>query len=190
MSRTRRVLAMLALSLGLVTATSAAIAAPTSSAVEDQNDRLLRSIQAQVGRTEAEIQRAQAMARTFQAQVGRTEAEIQRAQAMARTFQAAAPVEDQNDRLLRNLQATQTERTQAAVQLARAMERNLAPAPPVGGIAAQPAPRSDPVVPGHDVAVLTTLLVGLIGGLIGGAAAMAGWTAASRRRLHRAASAT
>jgi hypothetical protein len=109
------------------------------------------------------------------------------------TVAAATPppaTEDQHDRLLRNLQATQAEQSEAAVQLARAMERNLAPAPPVGAIAAQPAPRSDPTVPGRDVAVLTTLLAGLIGGLVGGAAAIAGWAAASRRRLHRAASAT
>jgi hypothetical protein len=108
----------------------------------------------------------------------------------AATPPPATATEDQHDRLLRNLQATQAEQSEAAVQLARAMERNLAPAPPVGAIAAQPAPRSDPTVPGRDVAVLTTLLVGLIGGLVGGAAAIAGWAAASRRRLHRAASAT
>jgi hypothetical protein len=104
--------------------------------------------------------------------------------------QSTSGVEDQNDRLLRNLEASQAERTQAAVQLHRAMERNLAPAPPVADIAAQPARRTYPAVPGRDVAVVPTLLVGLIGGLVGGAAAMASWTAASRRRLHRVASAT
>jgi ABC-type transporter MlaC component len=46
------------------------------------------------------------------------------------TVAAAAPsptagIEDQNDRLLRNLQAAQAERTGAAVVLARSMERNL-----------------------------------------------------------------
>ena len=69
------------------------------------------------------------------------------------------------------------------------LERTLArhrPHGTVGGIAVQPAPRTDPAVPSRDVAVVTTLLVGLIGG----GAAMAGWTAASRWRLHRAASAT
>jgi hypothetical protein len=101
-----------------------------------------------------------------------------------------ARVEDQHDRLLRNLQATQAERTQATVQLARAMERNLAPAPPVNGIAVQPTPPSGPAVPGGEVAVLATLLVGLIGGLVGGAAVIAGWAAAGRRRPHRAASTT
>ena len=45
------------------------------------------------------------------------------------TAAAAAPrTEDQNDRLLRSLQAQQTDRTQAAVALARSMERNFGPA--------------------------------------------------------------
>jgi hypothetical protein len=48
-------------------------------------------------------------------------------------------VEDQNDRLLRNIEAAQAERTQAAVEQARAVERNLGPAPVVT-IAAQPVP--------------------------------------------------
>ena len=69
------------------------------------------------------------------------------------------------------------------------MERNLTPVAAVGGIAAQPAARTDTAVPGRDVDVLATLLLGLIGGLVGGAA-LAGWTAVTRRRLHRAAPAT
>jgi hypothetical protein len=36
--------------------------------------------------------------------------------------------------------------------------------------------------------VFATLLVGLVGGLVGGAAAMAGWTATTRRRVRRVAS--
>ena len=39
-------------------------------------------------------------------------------------------------------------------------------------------------MPGRGRDVLATLLVGLIGGLVGGGAAMAGWTAATRRRTH------
>jgi len=70
------------------------------------------------------------------------------------------------------------------------MERNLTPVAAVGGIAAQPAARTDTAVPGRDVDVLATLLLGLIGGLVGGGAALAGWTAVTRRRLHRAAPAT
>jgi hypothetical protein len=61
--------------------------------------------------------------------------------------------------------------TQAAAEQARATERNLAPA----------------AVPGQDMDVLATLLLGLVGGLVGGAAAMAGWTTATRRRAQRAA---
>jgi hypothetical protein len=45
-------------------------------------------------------------------------------------------------------------------------------------VAAEPVPAAD----GRDLDPLAILLLGLIGGLIGGAAAMAGWTAANRRR--------
>jgi hypothetical protein len=94
---------------------------------------------------------------------------------------AATPptgIEDQHDRLLRNLNAAQAERTQAAVEQARSMERNLKVTP-----AESPAPS-----PGVDV--VATLLVGLIGGLVGGAAAMLGWTATTHRRRPRAAAST
>jgi ABC-type transporter MlaC component len=178
MRRTHRALVLLALSLSLVaaTATVAAAAPPPATGIEDQHDRLLRSLQAtQAERTEAAVQLHRSLERDLNRTAG---------------VPLPAPIEDQHDRWLRNLEATRAEWTQAAVQLARAMERNLAPVPAVDRIAAQPAPRTLPAVPGRDVAVLTTLLVGLIGGLVGGAAAMAGWTAASRRRLHRAASAT
>ena len=108
------------------------------------------------------------------------------------TVAAAAPLPttgtgDQNDRLLRNIEAAPAERTQAAVQLARSMERNLTPVPAASVIAAQPAARSAPAAPGASVDVLATLLLGLVGGLVGGGVAMAGWIAATRRRLHRAA---
>jgi hypothetical protein len=74
---------------------------------------------------------------------------------------AAQPaIEDQNDRLLRNLQATRAERAQAAVQQVRAGERNLTPVP---AVTVAPAPTA-PVVPTPDVDVLATLLFGLIGG--------------------------
>jgi hypothetical protein len=56
-------------------------------------------------------------------------------------------------------------------------------APPA--LAAQPAARTDPAAPSPGVDVLATLLVGLVGGLLGGAAVMVGWTATTRRRLHR-----
>ena len=110
------------------------------------------------------------------------------------TVAAAAPsptigIEDQNDRLLRNLQAARSEHTQAAVEHARSMERNLSPVPAVGVAAAQPAVRPDAAAPGAGVDVLGTLLLGLVGGLVGGGAAIGGWIAATRRRMHRAAAA-
>jgi hypothetical protein len=101
---------------------------------------------------------------------------------------AAPPVEDQNDRLLRNLEAAQPARTQAAVTLARSMERDLAPVPAVDVVPTQPGGRVAPV-PGPSVDVLAALLLGLVGGLLGGGAAIAGWIVATRRRVHRAAAA-
>jgi hypothetical protein len=89
----------------------------------------------------------------------------------------AAPAEDQNDRLLRGIEAAQAERTQAAVEQVRAGERNLGPVPVVT-VAPQPVPA------GRDVDLVAIALLALVGGLIGGAVATAGWTAASRRR-HR-----
>jgi hypothetical protein len=97
-------------------------------------------------------------------------------------------IEDHNDRLLRHLRADQATREQAAVQLARSMERNFAPAPIASVPAAQPAAPTGITVSRPGVGVFATLLVGLVGGLVGGAAAMAGWTATTRRRLRRAAS--
>jgi hypothetical protein len=98
-------------------------------------------------------------------------------------------IEDQNDRLLRHLEAEQATGQQAAVELARSMERNDAPvsiASSAGG--AQPeAPNAKAVLPGR-IDVVATLVLGLVGGLVGGAVAMAGWTATTRRRLRRAAS--
>ena len=87
--------------------------------------------------------------------------------------------EDQNDRLLRNIETAQAARTQAAVEQTRAGERNLGPAPVVT-IAPQPVPAA-----GNDVDPLVVLLLGLVGGLIGGAAIAAG-TAANRRHGQRA----
>jgi hypothetical protein len=98
-------------------------------------------------------------------------------------------IEDQNDRLLRHLRAEQAAREQAAVELARSMERRFVPASTTDRpAAAQPDAAAGTATPSHGVDVVATLLVGLVGGLVGGAAAMAGWMAASRRRLRRAAS--
>jgi hypothetical protein len=131
MSRTHRALAMLALSLAVATATTAVAAAAPS---------------------------------------------------------PATAVEDQNDRLLRNLEAAQAERTQAAVTLARSMERNAGATAASAPI--RPAAPTVPDAPGPGVDVLATLLLGLVGGLVGGGAAIGGWLVTSRRRVHRAAAAT
>jgi hypothetical protein len=76
--------------------------------------------------------------------------------------------------------------TKAAAAQARTTERNLTPVP-AARAAAPPAARTNQAVPGQDMDVLATLLLGLVGGLVGGGAAMAGWTTATRRRTHRAA---
>jgi hypothetical protein len=105
-------------------------------------------------------------------------------------------VEDQHDRRLRNLRAEQAERTQAALELFRAGERNFVPNPDIiGDVAAAPSARPvpdlpAPAVPRPGIGVVASLLLGLVGGLIGGCAALAGWTAATRRRLRQPASAT
>jgi hypothetical protein len=174
MNRIRRALAMLALSLSLVaaTATLAAAASLPTTRIEDQNDRLLHHLQAaQAQRTQAAVQLARSM---------------ERDSTPTADLSSSAPAEDQNDRLLRNLEAAQAERTRAAVQLARSMERNLTPVPAAGAAVAQPLVRPLPAAPGEPVNVIGVVLLGLFGGLLGGTGAIAGWTAASRRRTHRA----
>lgn len=104
-------------------------------------------------------------------------------------------VEDQHDRRLRNLQAEQAERTQAVLELFRAGERNFVPDPDlISDVAtpppASPAPVPAPAVPRPGVDVVASLLLGLVGGVVGGCAALAGWAAATRRRLRQPASAT
>jgi hypothetical protein len=83
-----------------------------------------------------------------------------------------------------------------AVQLFRSGERNFVPDPdiigaPVNPPQARPAPAGPvPVVPRPGVTVVTSLLLGLVGGVVGGCAALAGWIAVTRRRVRRPASAT
>jgi hypothetical protein len=60
----------------------------------------------------------------------------------------------------------------------------------LGALATQPAATTRSAAPGPGVAVLATLLVGLVGGLLGGAAVMVGWTATTRRRRPRPAAST
>jgi hypothetical protein len=163
MSRTYRALTTLALGLALV-ATTAAVAL----AAEDHS-----SAREALYQSELEQNLAGQAARS---QAARTEAAVERARALER--QAAAPAaEDQNDRLLRGIEAAQAERTQGAVEQARAGERNLVPVVTIA------APQPIPAASGRDVDVVAIALLSLIGGLIGGAAVVAG-TAANRRR-HR-----
>jgi hypothetical protein len=162
MSRTHRALTVLALGLALAAGTTAAVAAPpTPSAVEDQNDRLLRHLQAgDRARTQAAIEQARAIERN--------------------AGPAAVGAEDQNDRLLRGLEARAAAGTQAAVEQARAIERNLGPVPVV-----TVAPQPVPAAAGRNLDPLAVVLLGLVGGLIGGAAIAAG-VAANRRHGQRA----
>jgi hypothetical protein len=106
--------------------------------------------------------------------------------------QLAPPtVEDQHDRRLRNLRAEQAERIRTAVELFRSGERSFVPDPDIiGDVAAPPPARPVPALPRPGVGVVASLLLGLVGGVVGGCAAMAGWTAAVRRRLRQPASAT
>jgi hypothetical protein len=167
MSRTYRALTTLALSLALV-ATTAAVAG----AAEDHS-----SAREALYQSELEQNLTGQAARS---QAARTEAAVERARALERqagTVAAQPVAEDQNDRLLRGIEAAQAERTQAAVEQARAGERNLVPVVTIA------APQPVPAAPGRDVAVVAIALLGLVGGLIGGAAVVAG--AAASRRRHR-----
>jgi hypothetical protein len=105
-------------------------------------------------------------------------------------------IEDQHDRRLRQLEAEQAARTRAAVELFRSGERNFVPDPDIiGDVAtppqARPVPeRPVPALPRPGVGVVASLLLSLVGGVVGGCAALAGWTASTRRRLRQPASAT
>ena len=172
MSRTYRALTTLALSVALAaTAATAALAAPPTGSAEDVNaqrkalyqSELAHNLKTRTAAGTQAVEQARAGEREFAATIA----------------QAATPVEDQNDRLLRGIEAAQAARNQAAIEQVRAGERNLGPAPVVTF-----APQPVPAAPGRDVGLVAIALLALVGGLIGGAAATAGWTAASRRR-HR-----
>jgi hypothetical protein len=70
------------------------------------------------------------------------------------------------------------------------LDRNLATTPAADHAAIRPSAQTNPAAPSPAVDVLTTLLVGLIGGLVGGAAATVGWTATTHRRHPPAAAGT
>ena len=162
MNRIYKGFTTLALGLALV-ATSAAVA----SAAEDVNGSRKALYESE-------------LAQNLAGQAARTEAAVERARALDRQAGAVAaqPVaEDQNDRLLRGIEAAQAERTQAAVEQARAGERTLVPVVTIA------APQPVPAAPGRDVDLVAIALLGLVGGLIGGATVVAG-TAVNRRR-HR-----
>ena len=84
----------------------------------------------------------------------------------------------------RGLAAQRKALYQSELEATRARHRAL------GAIADQPAAKTDPAAPSPGVDVPATLLIGLVGGLVGGAAAMLGWTAATRRRRPRAVAGT
>jgi hypothetical protein len=162
MNRIYKGFTTLALGLALV-ATTAAVA----SAAEDVSDSRKALYESE-------------LAQNLAGQAARTEAAVERARALERQAGAVAaqPVaEDQNDRLLRGIEAAQAERTQTAVEQARAGERTLVPVVTIA------APQPVPAAPGRDVDLVPIALLGLVGGLIGGATVVAG-TAVNRRR-HR-----
>jgi hypothetical protein len=104
----------------------------------------------------------------------------------------------QDDRRALNPLAQEARRSRAAVELFRSGERNFVPDPDiVGDVVAPPQTRPAPVpvrpvpaAPRPGVGVIASLLLGLVGGVVGGCAALAGWTAATRRRPRQPASAT
>jgi hypothetical protein len=121
--------------------------------------------------------------------------------ASATTVAAAAQptpptIKDQNDRRTTNPLIAEAWRSREAVELFRSGERNVVPDPDIiGHVAAPPQARPvparpAPAVPRPDIGVVANLLLGLVGGVVGGVAALAGWTATTRRRLRRPASAT
>ena len=108
---------------------------------------------------------------------------------------AAQPTPPTTNDQPRNPLVEEAQRSREAVELFRSSERNFVPDPDiVGDVVApppvSPAPVPAPVVPRPDVGVAASLLLGLVGGVVGGIAALAGWTAAARRRLRQPASAT
>jgi hypothetical protein len=114
--------------------------------------------------------------------------------------QAAARKALYHSELDRNLQLRTQADTEAATAhgLAAArkalyqseLDRNLATTPAADHAAIRPSAQTNPAAPSPAVDVLTTLLVGLIGGLVGGAAATVGWTATTHRRHPPAAAGT
>ena len=105
-------------------------------------------------------------------------------------------IKDQNDPGTVNPLVEEAWRSREAVELFRTGERNFVPDPDlisdvVAPPPARPAPeRPVPVVLRPGIGVVASLLLGLVGGVVGGVATLAGWTAATRRRLRQPASIT
>jgi hypothetical protein len=104
-------------------------------------------------------------------------------------------IEDQSDRGTVSPLIQEAWRSREAVELFRSGERNFTPDPDlIGNVAAQPparpVPSPAPIVPRPGVGVVASLVLGVVGGVVGGCAALAGWTAATRRRPRQPASVT
>jgi hypothetical protein len=102
-------------------------------------------------------------------------------------------IEGHNAPLLRIQRAEEARRTQSDPTLTEAEQRRTAhvrepyvPAP----VPAAPAAKADPPPAATNLDLLAALLLGLAGGVAGGIAALAGWTAATRRRPRQPASAS
>ena len=102
-------------------------------------------------------------------------------------------IEDHHDWSLRIQKAEEARRAQSETTLTEAEQRRIArvPEPYVPApVSAAPAAKVAPAPAATDMDVLASLLLGLVGGVVGGVAALAGWTAATRRRRRQPASAT
>jgi hypothetical protein len=103
---------------------------------------------------------------------------------------------DQSDRRTPNRLVEEAWRSRPVVELFRSGERNFVLDPDsLGKVVippqARPArPSPVPAVPRPGTGVVASLLLGLVGGVVGGCAALAGWTATTRRRPRQPASAT
>lgn len=109
---------------------------------------------------------------------------------------AAQPTPPTTNDQHRNSLVEEAQRSREAVELFRSSERNFVPDPdlvgnPINPPQDRPVPvRPAPAIPRPGVGVVASLLLGLVGGMVGGIAALAGWTATTRRRPRQPASAT
>ncbi|HEY7606658.1 MAG TPA: hypothetical protein VID07_07795 [Actinomycetes bacterium] len=161
MSRTHRALTVLALSAALAigTTTVAVAAQPIPSAVEDQNDRLLRNVEA--------------------AAADRTQAAVEQVRAGERAFAAEAVATDVNAERKALYQSQLAQNQTAQATDVNAQRKALYQSQLAQNLASRPATAA----PAEDQNDRLIVLLALVGVLIGGAAVVAG-TAASRRR-HR-----